>query len=293
MQIYDVLADPESGQKLVSGKDGLLNGLNTQLYDGKVINGIPCVFPRSFRGDEPNDDALNYLEHYQKDAEYFDYFKPYTCAFTNSEVNWLHRKIDSHIPKNAKLILDIGCGNGWVSQKYVSDVVSVISADIALINVERALKNKQHINHSGLVADVFNLPIQKDSIDCIIASEIIEHVPDPKLFIQKLFKVLKPGGTLVITTPYNETLVYHQCVHCNKLTPENAHIHSFHENDLPGLVPVDANNWAFEKFGNKYMHRIGAYHYLKSLPLGLWKSLDNITNKMIKKPKSLLIKIEK
>jgi ubiquinone/menaquinone biosynthesis C-methylase UbiE len=92
-----------------------------------------------------------------------------------------------------------------------------------------ALKNLPHPDHSAIVADVFNMPFKKNSFDIIIASEVIEHVFDPKLFIEKISAVLKPGGKLILLTPYNETIIYHLCVHCNNPTPANAHLHSFNE----------------------------------------------------------------
>ena len=73
--------------------------------------------------------------------------------------------------------------------------------------------------HFGITADSFHLPFNDNSFDSIIASEIIEHVYDPEGFIKELFRVVKKGGSLIVTTPYKEKIIYYLCVHCNQKTP--------------------------------------------------------------------------
>ena len=76
---------------------------------------------------------------------------------------------------------------------------------------------------------MFLICLSPESFDIIVASEIIEHVYDPKMFIDCLLDILKPSGKIIITTPYNEKIPLSLCVHCNQLTPGNAHLHSFNE----------------------------------------------------------------
>ena len=289
MMLNGLLANPLNGQPLTVDGSGKLQGIDQTLFRAEMINDIPVILPKLSAADGDFD----YVDHYEKDAEYFNYFEEYTCDLTNSEVKRLHQKIQQEIPSDARTILDIGCGNGWVSRHNVSDSVTVISVDIALKNVAKALQQTPHKNHFGLVADAFNMPVKPASLDCIIASEIIEHVKEPKRFVQKLLALLRLGGTLIITTPYNETLVYHQCIHCNQLTPENAHLHSFNEQNIKQMIPATISSWNFQKFSNKYMTRAGVYHRLKSLSLPVWSKVDDFANKLVKKPTRLMIKIVK
>ena len=76
------------------------------------------------------------------------------------------------------------------------------------------------IQSSGLIADAYKLPFNPNTLDCIVASEIMEHTFNPEKFISNLLNVLKPGGKIIITTPYDEQINYHLCVHCNHPTPE-------------------------------------------------------------------------
>ena len=73
--------------------------------------------------------------------------------------------------------------------------------DISITNPVKVLKENPGENHAAIVADAYYLPFKKNTFDVIIASEIMEHVYDPKLFIARLMEVLRPGGSLVINTP--------------------------------------------------------------------------------------------
>ena len=119
----------------------------------------------------------------------------------------------------------------------------------------------------GLVADVFELPIKANSIDCIVASEIIEHVPDPKRFIACLFEVLKPGGKIIITTPYNELIRTSLCIHCNFETPHNAHLHSFTEKNIFQLLPK-VNKVKIQLLNSKLLVKTWVQYLLRFLPTG-------------------------
>ncbi|MFT5513693.1 MAG: 2-polyprenyl-3-methyl-5-hydroxy-6-metoxy-1,4-benzoquinol methylase, partial [Bacteroidia bacterium] len=227
------------------------------------------------------------------DAVEFDYFKAYPSPVTQDEINRLHQHIARRIPKSAKLIMDIGCGNGWLSKRVVNETRSLISMDIGITNPQKALDNLKHPNHYGLVADVYSMPIKNNSIDCIVASEIIEHVANPKVFIEKLLDPLIVGGKIIITTPFDERIEYHLCVHCNKPTPENAHLHRFNSGNVSSFIPSNAKKWSTHTFGNKYVAKMRLYLLIRRLPFGLWNALDKLANFFINKPTRFMIIIEK
>ena len=183
---------------------------------------------------------FQYKEHYQNDAVAYDYTEESQHPVEKEEINRLRKNIAANVPENAAWILDVGCGGAWLAKTLVPTGKHVISMDISDINPIKALKNIPDANHHALVADVFELPIKANSIDCIIASEIIEHVPDPKRFMAALYAAVKPGGRLIITTPYNEFIRTSLCIHCNRLTPHNAHLHSFTETTMSKYLPTEA-----------------------------------------------------
>jgi 2-polyprenyl-3-methyl-5-hydroxy-6-metoxy-1,4-benzoquinol methylase len=236
---------------------------------------------------------FNYSDHYQKDAELFDYSEQDLPEVTKNEIKRLHDSIISEISKELTLVLDVGCGNGWASKKLIPLGKKVISMDISSHNPVNAVREMKDNNHAGLIADVFNIPIKEKSIDCIIASEILEHVPDPGLVIAKLIKLLRNRGKLIITTPYNEKIEYYLCVHCNRLTPKFAHLHSFNEQNISHLIPETWVTWSYDKLINNLLSRIRSHVLLKILPYRIWKPIDTFFNGIFGNPTRLKLVIIK
>jgi ubiquinone/menaquinone biosynthesis C-methylase UbiE len=50
-------------------------------------------------------------------------------------------------------------------------------------------------------SDALHMPIRAGSADVVIATAIIEHVPDPDMMLRECGRMLRPGGLLIITTP--------------------------------------------------------------------------------------------
>ena len=67
--------------------------------------------------------------------------------------------------------------------------VKVTSLDISKENVLKAKELLPNKIHTQIISDSFKLPFLNNTFDCVIASEIIEHVYDPKLFVEELFRV--------------------------------------------------------------------------------------------------------
>jgi ubiquinone/menaquinone biosynthesis C-methylase UbiE len=232
--------------------------------------------------------SFNYIEHYKKDAVEFDYFEEKKGATAHDERR-VREYIISKVPKEINSILDVGCGNGWVAKEFLPKGKQVYSLDISATNPAKAKKLYPDKNHFGITADSFQLPFSDNSFDCVIASEIIEHVVDPPEFIKELFRVVKNGGRLIITTPYKEKLIYYLCIHCNHKTSANAHIHSFDEKKLENLYKEnDLESFNFETFGNKYLIFLRTYVILQFFPFWLWKLKDKFANLIANKPAHII-----
>ncbi|MBT9150493.1 MAG: Demethylrebeccamycin-D-glucose O-methyltransferase [candidate division WS2 bacterium] len=110
-------------------------------------------------------------------------------------------KLDDYILKrelkslpNKGLILDIGCGGGRIMD-YLSNFLKskVIGIDIDY----SLLKGKKDV----ICSDTQLLPFKNNVFDAITGVEVLEHVPNPGMCIKELYRVLKGGGTLILTTP--------------------------------------------------------------------------------------------
>ena len=95
--------------------------------------------------------------------------------------------------------LDIGCGTGRVFQ----DLSRAVGLDIQL----KVLRYLRRRGRTLVRASLNALPFKDGSFSTLICSEVIEHVPKESFKLAEFYRVLKPGGTLVLSTPdYNQAM---------------------------------------------------------------------------------------
>ncbi|MGI5826649.1 MAG: class I SAM-dependent methyltransferase [Patescibacteria group bacterium] len=97
-----------------------------------------------------------------------------------------------------KKVLDLGCFDGTIGQKIAAQGNQVWGIDASAEVVKQARKN----NVKAQVGDVTQkLTFKEGFFDVVFAGEILEHIVDTDFFLAEIKRVLKPKGTLIITTP--------------------------------------------------------------------------------------------
>lgn len=239
------------------------------------------------------DSSFDYIEHYQTDGKVHDYFEERDAGVEHIDRR-VHEYIFSQIKTSTGKVLDTGCGRAWVAGGLCPRGFEVVSMDISHDNTSKALEKYPFENHAAVVADVFSLPFRDEVFDYVIASEIIEHVVDPALFVKNLMRVVKPGGMLIVTTPYKEKIKYTLCVHCNRPTPLHAHLHSFDENKLTGLYREhDLKSCHYIVFANKIPVHFRMQGILQHLNFRWWKIADTFFGLFFKAHLRILVKWQK
>ena len=108
------------------------------------------------------------------------------------------KKILIHLKKNnPKIILDVGCGTG-----YITDIINR-SMDVNIIccdmNSNRISFAKTQFDLETIIADITHLPFKNSSFDTVLAIEIIEHLPTLESAINEIKRVSKKN--VIITVP--------------------------------------------------------------------------------------------
>lgn len=125
-------------------------------------------------------------------------------------------------------VLDIACGSGYGSLKVAKDrkeqIDEIIGVDISEDALQYAVHNYYHPLLTFKQGDAMDsaLPQEIGQFDTILSFETIEHVKDDRLFIKRMYDLLKPGGTLILSTPFGQGRDY-PCgspFHYFQLTPK-------------------------------------------------------------------------
>ena len=99
-----------------------------------------------------------------------------------------------------KDVMDAGCGEGFATQTLTETAHSVVGVDYHAEAVETARHKWSHPKLSFRVIDLASAPAD-DTFDVVLNFQVLEHVPDDAAFVRKLHGWLRPGGTLMLTTP--------------------------------------------------------------------------------------------
>jgi SAM-dependent methyltransferase len=96
-------------------------------------------------------------------------------------------------------VLEIGCGEGYGTALLATAAAAVVGIDYDALTIAHAAK--QYPLARFLRANLAALPIPTASVDVVAALQVIEHVWNHNEFVRECLRVLRPGGTLLVTTP--------------------------------------------------------------------------------------------
>lgn len=116
---------------------------------------------------------------------------------TRALLNRLH-------PNRGKL-LEVGSGLGFILDAFRSDGWQVQGVEPDR-NAMQYASTKLGIETRNAILESAGIP--DHSIDVVVMLHVIEHVPDPVGTLKRIYKVLKPGGHLVLETPRYDTLMF-------------------------------------------------------------------------------------
>lgn len=90
-------------------------------------------------------------------------------------------------------VLDVGCG-----EKPYQELFSAT----CYVGVEIACTRPERRQAADLLYDGARLPFGDSTFDSVVCSEVLEHIFDPERFMREIGRVLRPGGTVLLTVPF-------------------------------------------------------------------------------------------
>jgi 2-polyprenyl-6-hydroxyphenyl methylase / 3-demethylubiquinone-9 3-methyltransferase len=192
-------------------------------------------------------------------------------------VQLIFSQIDKLINYQKKIsILEVGCNNGAflsklnqaLQYKYNECLFELSGVDIDVDAINNPVDSGLNLFH-GLAEDIADS--HTNNYDLIIHFELIEHLIDPTLFVQSIYKMLNNKGIMVFTTPNilgldNQALGYNNIrylahaifppMHLNAFSTQNiAHfliINDFMVDEIqtPGMFDMDMLNHCMENIGD-------------------------------------------
>lgn len=127
-----------------------------------------------------------------------------TDIWTNTRL----RIIKKLLKDKGKIILDLGCGKGYIGKEFQEGNIVVF----AEINPE-LLKDVKGIR---VVLDAVNMPFKQGVFDYVICADVLEHIKDDKKVLRNIYRILKPKGKAIIALPaysklygHHDKMLYH------------------------------------------------------------------------------------
>jgi ubiquinone/menaquinone biosynthesis C-methylase UbiE len=115
--------------------------------------------------------------------------------------------IEQILKRKHESILDVGGGTGHLITGLSEDSCKAMIMDIEGKRLPSITRKEPKV--CCFCADVeCGFPFKDNAFDVVIASELLEHLNDPAGFFSECHRILKEGGTLVLTTPNSDNLTY-------------------------------------------------------------------------------------
>ncbi len=177
--------------------------------------------------------------------------------------------------KKTDRVLDFGCGGGRQSVLLAKKVGKVVGVDIDGLEIERAKAYAQYTqtqNVEFIHAAVEKVCFPSESFDVVVSFCVMEHVPNYRAVCDEFYRLLKPGGKMLLSVDALETVTDPEIL--NLHTKEGGVVQYFRSGPLQELIrtvgmeqiqirPIFRSDYARVRFESGIRNRWAGYRVLK------------------------------
>ncbi len=195
----------------------------------------------------------NRLERMDATVEIFD---PKRREFHLDRYRFAARRV------RGRQVLDCACGTGYGVRllREIGSAASVVGIDVDDKAIRYACQKHQINSATFICSSGECLPLADNSVDIVTSFETVEHVPDDVALVEDFYRVLRPSGTLIISTPNQWPLkdapfhvreydrkafanLLEPCFHCVEFYNQNSGCATPHNHDQSrGIVATTSDN---------------------------------------------------
>jgi len=138
-------------------------------------------------------------------------------------------------------VLEIGCGEGYGITELAPRAEQYFAVDKYNTTISEELKEQNNITFKQMEVPPLK-GIDNNSIDFVVTFQVIEHINNDELFISEIYRVLKPGGKLILTTPNQLMSLTRNPWHFREYTPNQMQEilqTSFQDIDIKGVFGLE------------------------------------------------------
>jgi len=150
---------------------------------------------------------------------------------TKSDLIRKAQKILDLIPSDVQNIIDIGCGDGTLT--------NVLASRYHIIGLDINLQGLARVKTLKILSTANETPVADSTFDLVFSSELLEHL-DSRIMEDTIYEMERISKKyILITVPNNETIErdYIKCPHCNHVFNKSYHQRSFTKNKISVLFP--------------------------------------------------------
>jgi ubiquinone/menaquinone biosynthesis C-methylase UbiE len=138
------------------------------------------------------------------------YFSYYDTLREANEPPAFSRALHEYAAYTGKRVLDVGSGNGYVLSRYAAAGAQAHGVDLTEVAINLCRRRFELMKLAGrfLVGSAESLPFDDESFDCVCSMGVLHHTPDTPRALGEIFRVLRPGGRVILMFYHRNSLQY-------------------------------------------------------------------------------------